>query len=168
MDDYGGAFSDKKVLITGGLGFIGSNLAIRLVSLGADVLLVDSLIPEYGGNLFNVREIKDQVGINISDVRDEHSMRYLVQDRDFLFNLAGQTSHLDSMNDPYTDLDINCRAQLFILEACRKSNPKITIVFASTRQIYGKPESLPVSERHLLRPVDVNGINKMAGEWFVG
>jgi UDP-glucose 4-epimerase len=166
MDDYGGAFSDKKVLITGGLGFIGSNLAIRLVSLGADVLLVDSLIPEYGGNLFNIREIEDQVGINISDVRDEHSMRYLVQDRDFLFNLAGQTSHLDSMNDPYTDLEINCRAQLFILEACRKSNPEITIVFASTRQMYGKPESLPVSEKHLLRPVDVNGINKMAGEWY--
>jgi UDP-glucose 4-epimerase len=166
MEDYQQAFSDKKVLITGGLGFIGSNLAIRLVNLGAEVLLVDSLIPEYGGNLFNIKDIENQVGINISDVRDEHSMRYLVQGRDYLFNLAGQTSHLDSMNDPYTDLEINCRAQLSILEACRKHNPKMSIVFASTRQIYGKPENVPVSENHLLRPTDVNGINKMAGEWY--
>lgn len=166
MEDYQQTFSGKKVLITGGLGFIGSNLAIRLVNLGAEVLLVDSLIPEYGGNLFNIKDIEDQVGINISDVRDEHSMRYLVQGRDYLFNLAGQTSHLDSMNDPYTDLEINCRAQLSILEACRKHNPKISIVFASTRQIYGKPENFPVNEKHLLRPADVNGINKMAGEWY--
>ena len=93
-------------------------------------------------------------------------MRYLVQGQDYLFNLAGQTSHLDSMQDPYTDLEINCRAQLSILEACRKHNPGIKIVFASTRQIYGKPDYLPVDEKHLLRPVDVNGINKMAGEWY--
>jgi UDP-glucose 4-epimerase len=166
MEDYQQAFSGKRVLITGGLGFIGSNLAIRLVNLGAEVLLVDSLIPEYGGNLFNIKDIEYRVGINISDVRDEHSMCYLVQGRDYLFNLAGQTSHLDSMNDPYTDLEINCRAQLSILEACRKHNPKIGIVFASTRQIYGKPENVPVSENHLLRPADVNGINKMAGEWY--
>jgi UDP-glucose 4-epimerase len=93
-------------------------------------------------------------------------MCYLVQNQDYLFNLAGQTSHLDSMNDPYTDLEINCRAQLSILEACRKNNPDIKIVFGSTRQIYGKPEYLPVNEGHLVRPVDVNGINKMAGEWY--
>jgi UDP-glucose 4-epimerase len=99
-------------------------------------------------------------------VRDEHSLRYLIQGQDYLFNLAGQTSHLDSMQDPYTDLEINCRAQLSILEACRKYNPGVKIVFASTRQIYGKPEYLPVDEKHLLRPVDVNGINKMAGEWY--
>lgn len=160
------AFQGAKVLITGGLGFIGSNLARRLVELGADVLLVDSLIPEYGGNLFNVADIADKVRVNISDVRDEHSMRYLVQGKDYLFNLAGQTSHLDSMKDPYTDLEINCRAQIYILEACRKYNPQIKIVFASTRQIYGKPDYLPVDERHLLRPVDINGVNKMAGEWY--
>jgi UDP-glucose 4-epimerase len=154
------------VLITGGLGFIGSNLARRLVELGAHVTLVDSLIPEYGGNLFNIADIEDKVRVNISDVRDEHSMKYLVQGQDYLFNLAGQTSHLDSMQDPYTDLGINCRAQLSILEACRKCNPDIKIVFASTRQIYGKPDHLPVDEKHLLRPVDVNGINKMAGEWY--
>ncbi|MGC8782172.1 MAG: NAD-dependent epimerase/dehydratase family protein [Anaerolineae bacterium] len=159
-------FAGRRVLITGGLGFIGSNLARRLVEMGAAVTLVDSLIPQYGGNLFNIAGIEDRVRINISDVRDEHSMAYLVQGQDYLFNLAGQTSHLDSMRDPYTDLEINCRAQLSILEACRKHNPGIKIVFASTRQIYGKPERLPVDEGHLLRPVDVNGINKMAGEWY--
>jgi UDP-glucose 4-epimerase len=156
----------KSILITGGLGFIGSNLARRLLSFGCRLTLVDSLIPEYGGNLFNIDGIEDQIRINISDVRDEHSMRYLVQGQDYLFNLAGQTSHMDSMNNPYADLDINCRAQLSILEACRKFNPGIKIVFASTRQIYGKPDYLPVDEKHLLRPVDVNGINKMAGEWY--
>jgi len=159
-------FKNKKVLITGGLGFIGSNLARRLVGLGAKVTLVDSLIPEYGGNLFNIAGIEDKVKVNISDVRDEFSMRYMVQGQDYLFNLAGQTSHLDSMQDPFTDLEINCRAQLSILEVCRRYNPNIKIVFASTRQIYGKPEYLPVDEKHLLRPVDVNGINKMAGEWY--
>ena len=160
------SFANKRILITGGLGFIGSNLARRLVDLGAQVTLVDSLIPEYGGNLFNIADIEDRVRINISDVRDEHSMCYLIQGQDYLFNLAGQTSHLDSMQDPYTDLEINCRAQLSILETCRKHNPHVKIVVASTRQIYGKPEYLPVNEKHLLRPVDVNGINKMAGEWY--
>src|SRR6058998_2732070 len=162
----GEAFTGRKVLITGGLGFIGSNLARRLVDLGARVTLVDSLIPEYGGNLFNIAGLEDHVQVNISDVRDQHSMRYLVQGQDYLFNLAGQTSHMDSMEDPGTDLEINCRAQLSILEACRRYNPRIKVVFASTRQIYGKPDYLPVDEQHLLRPVDVNGINKMAGEWY--
>lgn len=159
-------FAGARVLITGGLGFIGSNLAHRLVELGANVTLVDSLIPEYGGNLYNIAGIEDRVCVNIADVRDEYSMNYLVQGQDVLFNLAGQTSHLDSMRNPYIDLDINCRAQLSILEACRKHNPGITVVYASTRQIYGKPDYLPVDERHLLHPVDVNGINKMAGEWY--
>jgi len=160
------AFRGKRVLITGGLGFIGSNLARKLVDLDANIVLLDSLIPEYGGNLFNIAGIEDRVRVNISDVRDEHAMKFLVQDQDYLFNLAGQTSHMDSMEDPYTDLEINCRAQISILEACRKHNPSIKIVFASTRQIYGKPDALPVNEDHLLRPVDVNGINKMAGEAY--
>jgi UDP-glucose 4-epimerase len=159
-------FDGKKVLITGGLGFLGSHLARRLVARGAQALLVDSLIPEYGGNLYNIRGIEDRVSVNISDVRDPHSMRYLIQGQDYLFNLAGQTSHLDSMHDPFTDLEINCHAQLAILETCRKYNPAVKVVFASTRQIYGKPDYLPVDENHLLRPVDVNGINKMAGEWY--
>ncbi|GJQ24942.1 MAG: NAD-dependent epimerase [Candidatus Brocadia sapporoensis] len=159
-------FVNARVLITGGLGFIGSSLARRLVQLNAKVTLVDSLIPLYGGNLFNIHDIKDQVTVNISDVRDPYAMAYLVQKQDYLFNLAGQTSHIDSMNDPQTDLDINASAQVSILEACRKHNPDIKIVFASTRQIYGKPEYLPVDEKHPIRPVDVNGINKLAGEWY--
>lgn len=162
MQQYDGA----RVLITGGMGFIGSNLAIRLVAYGAQVTVVDSLIPSYGGNDRNIAPIVDRVKVNIADVRDEYSMNHLVQGVDFLFNLAGQTSHLDSMLDPYSDLDINCRAQLSILEACRKHNPQLKLVYASTRQIYGKPNYLPVDERHLLHPVDVNGINKMAGEWY--
>ena len=159
-------FQGKKVLVTGGLGFIGSNLAWRLVELGAEVLIVDSLIPEYGGNLFNVEGIKDQVKINIADVRDRSSMDYLVQGQDYLFNLAGQVSHLDSMRDPFTDLEINCRSQLSILESCRYNNPDVKVVFAGTRQIYGVPDYLPVDERHLVHPTDVNGINKVAGEWY--
>lgn len=159
-------FSGKRILITGGVGFIGSNLARRLVELGAAVTLVDSLVPEYGGNVFNIAGIEDKVHLNISDVRDEHSMHYLIQNQDYLFNLAGQTSHMDSMLDPQTDLEINCRAQLSILEACRRYNPRVKIVFASTRQIYGKPAYMPVDEKHLLSPVDVNGVNKMAGEAF--
>ncbi len=159
-------FSRRRVLITGGLGFIGSSLARRLVELGARVTVADSLVPEYGGNLFNIAGLEEKLQVNISDVRDEHSMRYLVQGQDFLFNLAGQTSHADSMQNPYTDLDINCRAQLSILEACRKYNPRVKVVYASTRQIYGKPKYLPVDENHLLGPVDVNGVNKIAGEEY--
>jgi len=159
-------FRNKKVLITGGLGFVGSNLAKCLVELGARVTIVDSLIPEYGGNLWNIEPIKDNVLVNISDVRDAHAMKYLIQGQDFLFNLAGQTSHTDSMVDPCTDLEINARAQLFILDACKKYNPDIKIIFASTRQMYGKPQYHPVDERHPIRPVDVNGINKLAGEWY--
>ena len=160
------AFQGKKVLITGGLGFIGSNLALRLVDMGARVTLVDSLIPEYGGNPFNINGIENKVQVNISDVRDEHSMNRLVKNQDYLFNLAGQTSHYDSMQDPVTDLEINAKAQLFILEACRKYNPGIKIIFAGTRQIYGKPQYLPVDEKHPINPIDINGINKFAGEWY--
>ena len=166
MNTLTDAFRGRKILITGGLGFIGSNLARRLDAIGAQVSLVDSLIPEYGGNRFNINGVEKNVRVNISDVRDEHSMRSLVQEQDYLFNLAGQTSHLDSMQDPHTDLEINCRAQLSILETCRKHNPNIKIIFASTRQLYGRPDYLPVDEKHLLRLVDVNGINKMAGEWY--
>ncbi len=160
------AYKKKQILITGGLGFIGSNLARALVAQGAKVTLVDSLIPQYGGNPFNISDIRDKVTVNVCDVRDPFAMGYLLQGKDYLFNLAGQTSHMDSMSDPQTDLDINATAQLFILEACRKANPCIKIVFASTRQLYGKPDYLPVDEKHPIRPVDVNGINKLAGEWY--
>ena len=159
-------YSGKEILITGGLGFIGSNLARRLVSQGANLTLVDSLIPQYGGNTFNIDDIKNKVAVNVCDVRDTFAMEHLIQGKDYLFNLAGQTSHLDSMTDPHTDLDINAAAQLSILEVCRKVNPDIKIVFASTRQLYGRPDYLPVDEKHPNRPVDVNGINKLAGEWY--
>jgi UDP-glucose 4-epimerase len=157
---------NKKILITGGLGFIGSNLARSLVSMGNQVTVIDSLIPEYGGNLRNLHDLRDKVVVNLSDVRDPFSINELIKGQDYLFNLAGQTSHLDSMNDPFTDLDINAKAQLSILEACRKNNRDIRIVFASTRQIYGKPQYLPVDEKHPLCPVDINGINKIAGEQY--
>ncbi|MDQ5980396.1 MAG: UDP-glucose 4-epimerase [Verrucomicrobiota bacterium] len=160
------AFKGKRVLITGGLGFIGSNLAHALVQLGAKVTLLDSLIPEYGGNRRNVRGLAGKANINLSDVRDRHSLPEFLRGQHFLFNLAGQTSHMDSMTDPETDLEINCRAQLTLLEACRKHNPRLRVVFASTRQIYGRPDYLPVDEKHPLRPVDVNGINKLAGEEY--
>lgn len=160
------SYLDKKILVTGGLGFIGSNLARSLVAKGAKVTLVDSLIPQYGGNSFNIQDMRDHVTVNVCDVRDPFAMAYLLSDKDYLFNLAGQTSHMDSMSDPQTDLDINANAQLSILEACRKVNPGIKVVFASTRQLYGKPDYLPVDEKHPIRPVDVNGINKLAGEWY--
>ena len=159
-------YQGKKVLITGGLGFIGSNLAMRLVEWGADVTLVDSMIPEYRGNLFNIEPIKNRVRVNFSDIRDIHSMEYLVKDQDYLFNLAGQVSHIDSMTNPFIDLDINTRAQVVILEACRQFNPGIVVIFASTRQIYGKPQYLPVDELHPLCPPDVNAINNLAGEFY--
>ena len=159
-------YRGRRVMITGGLGFIGSNLAHRLVALGADVLLVDSLIPDYGGNLFNIAGIEDRVRVNVADVRQASTMNYLVQDRSVIFNLAGQVSHIDSLKDPHTDLEINCRSQLTLLEACRAHNPRAKVVYASTRQIYGRPDFLPVTEQHLVRPTDVNGINKAAGEYY--
>ncbi|MBI4475799.1 MAG: NAD-dependent epimerase/dehydratase family protein [Acidobacteria bacterium] len=166
MADYQSFYRGRPVMITGGLGFIGSNLARQLAGLGARVLIVDSLLPEYGGNLFNIDGIEDRVRVNIADVRQASTMNYLVRDRDVIFNLAGQVSHIDSMRDPHTDLEINCRSQLTILEACRQANPGVKVVYAGTRQVYGRPDRLPVDETHLVRPTDVNGINKVAGEYY--
>ena len=165
MTDYLTSYRGRRVLVTGALGFIGSNLTRALADLGAEVLAVDSLLPDYGGNLFNLAGYEDKVRINIADVRG-HGIEYLVQGQDVLFNLAGQVSHLDSMNDPFTDLEINCRSQLWILEALRKRNPEAKVVYAGTRQVYGKPRYLPVDEDHLLTPTDVNGINKISGELY--
>ena len=163
MENY---FKNKKILITGGLGFIGSTLAHRLAKIEADIYLIDSLIPEYGGNNFNINGIEDKVKVNIADVRDKHSMDYLVKDKDIIFNLAGTLSHIDSMNDPFTDLEINCMSQLSILESCRKNNRDIKIIFAGTRGQYGKADHLPVDEKRLMHPTDVNGINNIAGESY--
>jgi UDP-glucose 4-epimerase len=164
--EYRRFYDGRRIMITGGLGFIGSNLAHQLVACGAQVLIVDSLIPEYGGNLFNIAGIEDAVRVNIADVRQQSTMNYLVREQDVIFNLAGQVSHVDSMEDPHTDLEINCRAQLTLLEACRHNNPRVKVVYAGTRQVYGHPDRLPVSEDHLVRPTDVNGINKAAGEYY--
>ena len=159
-------YHGRRVMVTGGLGFIGSTLARALVELGADVLLVDSLIPEYGGNLFNIDGLESRLQVNIADVRQQSTMNHLVRDREIIFNLAGQVSHIDSMRDPETDLEINCRAQLTLLEACRRYNRETKVVYAGTRQVYGRPASLPVDETHLVKPTDINGINKAAGEYY--
>jgi UDP-glucose 4-epimerase len=166
LDREFSSFAKARVVITGGLGFIGSALAARLVALGSDVVLVDNLAPNYGGNLFNIAPVRERVRVEIVDIRDTARLKPLLEGCDHLFNLAGQTSHLDSMHDPVTDLEINCLAQLTLLEACRAVCPRATIVFASTRQIYGRPNYLPVDEKHPLHPVDVNGVNKMAGEAY--
>jgi nucleoside-diphosphate-sugar epimerase len=166
VSDPATGFRDRRVLITGGLGFIGSNLAIRLAQAGADVLLADSMLPAYGATLDNIAPVRDRVRVNFSDVRDRHSMAFLVRERDVIFSLAGQVSHSESMRDPETDLDINCRSQLTLLECCRRTNPTARIVFASTRQLYGRPQYLPVDEAHPREPVDVNGINKLAADMY--
>lgn len=160
-------WSKEKVLITGGAGFIGSNLARRIVDLGGEVTVVDSLIPEYGGNLYNLRGYESKLHINFSDIRDKYSMEYLLKNKTIIFNLAGQTSHLDSIINPQTDLEINCIAQLSLLESCRKVNPSARIVFTSTRQIYGRPSYLPVDENHKINPVDINGIHKLSSELYL-
>lgn len=165
-DDVADSFAGKRVLIAGGLGFIGSNLARALVSLGSRVAILDSLVPEHGGSMRNIADLEHAIEVHVADVRDESPLSDLIGTHEVLFNLVGQTSHLDSMDDPYTDLELNCRSQLAILEMCRRFNRDVKIVYASTRQIYGRPQYLPVDEQHPVLPVDVNGINKMAGEAY--
>jgi len=159
-------YKDKNILITGGLGFIGSNLVIKLVELGSNVTIMDSLIPDFGGSFYNISSVTGKVKVDISDMRDSHSLEKLVPEKDIIFNLAGQVSHEDGMVDPVMDLDINAKSQLYLLEAVRKSNPRAKIVYAGTRQIYGKIENTPVNELHLVRPSDTNGVSKFAGEWY--
>mgnify|MGYP004002835623 FL=1 len=159
-------FHGKHVLITGGLGFIGSALAHELVKFGALVTILDSLIPESGGNMHNIEGISSKVSLNISDMRDSTSLDVLVRDKDYIFHLAGQVSHGDSMRDPQTDLEVNCVSTMNLVESCRRYNPDVRLICTSTRQVYGIPQSLPVSESHPVNPIDVNGINKLAGEYY--
>ncbi|OGG17599.1 NAD-dependent epimerase [Candidatus Gottesmanbacteria bacterium RIFCSPHIGHO2_02_FULL_39_14] len=159
-------YKNKKILITGGLGFIGSTLAIRLVEEGAKVVIVDALISGYGGNRFNIEPVKEEVKVVIADIREGGVIDRLVTDKDIIFNLAGTLSHIDSMMDPMTDLEINCRAQLSLLESVRKYNPKVRIIFAGTRNQYGKARYLPVDENHPQEPTDINGINSIAAEKY--
>ncbi len=161
------SFENANVLITGGLGFIGSNLAIRLVKLGAQVTLVDNMLPRQGGNLFNIEPIKDNVHINFSDIRNELSMNYLVQGKDYIFHLAGQVNHVDSMRNPIKDLDINCKGTLVLLEACHHHNPDARIIFAGTRGEYGKSVHIPVGEDHPTDPVGIYAITNLTAEKMV-
>lgn len=159
-------YRGRRALVTGGLGFIGSNLAHRLVQLDAEVTILDAHIPGCGANRWNIRGIEPQVTVAEVDQCDAEAIAPLVGDQDYIFNLAGQVSHIDSMTRPLDDLQINCRAHLTLLEVCRRENPRVPIIYAGTRQAYGRPLKLPVDETHPLNPTDVNGINKMAGEWY--
>jgi UDP-glucose 4-epimerase len=160
-------YQGRSVLITGGLGFIGSNLARRLLEIGdVEVAIVDAMLPGQGGNLFNLADVADRVTCRLADVGRDDVMDHLVGGRDYIFNLAGSTSHVDSMVDPRRDLEANCAAQLSLLEACRRFNPRVKIVFTSTRQVYGKPLYLPVDEQHRLAPPDINGIHELTAEHY--
>jgi UDP-glucose 4-epimerase len=158
------SYEGARTLVAGGLGFIGSNLAIRLVELGAHVTVVDALIPGHGGNRFNIEPVEQQVRVEVADLRDRPAIEELVAGQDVIFNLAGQVSHVDSMNDPVADVELNYLAQLSLLEACRERNRDAPVVFAGSRQEYGRPRYLPVDEQHPIDPVDVNGVNKAAAE----
>ncbi|MBI5231285.1 MAG: NAD-dependent epimerase/dehydratase family protein [Coriobacteriales bacterium] len=143
---HNGAFEGSSVLITGGLGFIGSNLAIRLVELGAEVTIVDNMLPEHGGNEFNIEQVIDRAEVDISDIRDAESMNYRVQGKDFVFHLAGQNDHIRNFTDPYLDVDINVRGTVVLLEACRHHNPDARVIYTGTRGEYGAVEKVPVAE----------------------
>lgn len=161
-DAYGG----KRVLVTGGAGFVGSNLARRLVALGAEVNVIDSFVSGLGGNPFNLEGIRDRICLHRADLRDAPSVAPLVRDQQVIFNLAGQVSHVDSMRNPLCDLELNVRGHVTLLEACRLQNPTARVVLASTRQVYGRPHYSPVDEEHPVHPVDTNGINKLASERY--
>ena len=166
MNSVQSYYRGLKVLVAGGLGFLGSSLARRLVELGADVSVVDALRPNSGGNRANLRDLEDKVKIRIADLRDPAAMKEMVAGQGAVFNLAGQVSHIDSMKDPLSDIEANVSATIILLEAVRQYAPEAKIVFASTRQIYGRPLSCPVNEDHPLRPVDINGVNKIAAESY--
>ena len=159
-------FKSRQILITGGLGFIGSNLALKLVELGANITVLDSLLPDFGGNKFNIFPIKNRVNVKIADMRNQRMLEKIVGDFEIIFNLAGTLSHIDSMTNPLLDLDINCVAQLSLLQACRKNNRSAKIIFTGTRNQYGKALYLPVDEKHIQEPTDINGINAMAAEKY--
>ncbi|MCX8023106.1 MAG: GDP-mannose 4,6-dehydratase [Syntrophorhabdaceae bacterium] len=162
-----GGLKGKEVLVTGGLGFIGSNLSIELVKAGAKVTIVDNMLPRQGGNLFNIKDIEDQVKVNFSDVRNQLSMNHLVKGKDFIFHLAGQVNHVDSMRNPIQDLDINCRGTLVLLEALRQYNRSAKVIFAGTRGEYGATVKLPVDEDHPTNPKGIYAVTNLTAEKMV-
>lgn len=161
------SLAGSKVLVTGGLGFIGSNLSMALVELGASVTIVDNMLPRQGGNLFNVREIEDRVKVNVSDVRNQLSMNHLVKGKDFVFHLAGQVNHVDSMRNPLQDLDINCKGTLVLLEALKENNKEAKVIFAGTRGEYGSSVKLPVDEDHPTNPKGIYAVTNLTAEKMI-
>ena len=157
-------FSGKRVMITGGLGMMGSTIAHKLVKYGAEVTIVDAHIEPYGANLFNILEIRDLLKINVADIRDKEAMKVLVKDKDIIFNLAGQVSHNDSMENPFLDADINYSGHLNVLENVRKYNPTVILMHAGSRLQYGRIQAIPVNEEHPLRPRTPYALNKVAAE----
>lgn len=161
-----GGYRGRRVLITGGLGFLGSNLCLSLVEQGAHVTVTDALLPGYGGNLHNIEPVRSAVNLQFADVRDRHAMNQVVQGQDVIFHIAAQTSHVDSMVDPYLDVDINLNGTLNLLEAIRHHAPHARFVYAGTRAQYGKMRSSQVVEEDLPNPTDIYGVNKLAGEYY--
>lgn len=159
-------FKGKKVLITGGAGFIGSSLAHALVDLSAEITVLDAMLPLYGGNLFNLEDIKDKITFVEGDIRDKDLVERLVKGRDIVFNLAAQVSYIDSKDQPFLDLDINCRGHLNVLEAVRAAAPKCRILFSSSRMVYGKILATPVTEEHPTNPLSIYGIHKLTAEKY--
>jgi UDP-glucose 4-epimerase len=158
------AFDGAQVLITGGAGFIGSTLALRLVDLGARVTIVDAMLPGYGGNLFNVAPVRDRVQLDVADVRDAAAMNAAVRDKDYVFHLAAQVSHMRSLTDPFPDIDINIKGTAVVLEACKAHNRRGVVVRAGTRGQYGPATNLPVSEDAPLNPKGLYEISQLAAE----
>jgi UDP-glucose 4-epimerase len=158
------AFAGCRCLVTGGLGFIGSNVALGLAAGGASVTVVDSMVPRHGGNRHNLERAAAPITVVEADMGDADAVRAAAADTEIVFNLAGQVSHVDSMADPLFDLDVNARSQFAFLELLRAENPDAVVVYTSTRQVFGRPQYLPVDEDHPVAPVDVNGITKLAAE----
>jgi UDP-glucose 4-epimerase len=159
-----GTFRGRQVLITGGLGFLGSNLAIALVGLGAQVTLLDAMLDDHGGNLFNVDPIRDRVMVNFSDIRDESSLKYLVAGKDYVFHLAGQNDHVLSLRDPFPDIDINIKGAAMLLETCRRVNRSARLVYGGTRGEYGRAVMLPVAEDHPIRPRGIYELSSLTAQ----
>jgi UDP-glucose 4-epimerase len=160
------SFLDKNILITGGAGFLGSSLAHALVARGAKVTILDAMLPLYGGNLFNLEDIKDSVEFIQGDIRDEEIVRQVVVGKDIIYNFAAQVSYIDSKDQPFLDLDINGKGHLNVLELVRQFAPNARILFSSSRMVYGKILTTPVSENHPTDPLSLYGIHKLLAEKY--
>ena len=161
------AFCDKYVLILGGLGFVGSSLAVRLSELGARISIIDALIDDYGGNFFNISEVRDAVRVNISDILDSSAVNHLVQGQDYVFHSAAQVCHLKSLSDPFPDIDINIRGTVIVMEALRRFNPKAKIIKLGSRGQYGSVMKLPASEDVIPQPKGIYEISLLAAEHII-